>query len=212
MPASLTALQLWCAAPIDLGELAQGGKRLSAAAAPVLSVRSARICCRLEWTTGGPEHRVASDAATAVSAGRLVSRLAPGFVALDMFAYSMTISCSSTVQEPTPAAAARELCLFFAHAPPSYRRFSLCWVDENMVDVDDDSVDEYWEDDRRLRVHLFWPRGSAEPGSTASAGEGEVAFDGVEELAENMHSCAVAHGMTVAVIETPTKHVVVTRL
>ena len=195
LPASLAALRLESEFPIDLGELVRGEERLSAAAEPVLGVRSAVICCSLVWLTGGMEPRVACDTATALHAERLVSKLPAGFAALEMHAQCITVNCSAAVQVPTPEAAAWELCLFFAHAPLSYRRFSLCW-----------------EDAVPLRVHLSWPLGFAEPGSTALARQGRLAFDSMDALAKQLQDCAVTLNMTVAVCDAPKKHVVVSRL
>ena len=111
-----------------------------------------------------------------------------------MRAQCIAISCSTAVQDPTPEAAALELCLFFAHAPPSYRRFSLCW-----------------QADLPLHVDLSWPPGFAEPGSTALARQVRVAFDGVEALAEHLQTCAVTSELSVAIQQSPAEHVVVSR-
>ncbi len=95
LPPSLTRLCLESGYPIDLGELAQGGERRTAAAEPTLVVRSEVICCSLEWMTGGAEPRAVCDTATGLHAERLVSRLPAGFAALEMCAMRMTVNCST---------------------------------------------------------------------------------------------------------------------
>ena len=136
LPPSIETLCLESGYPIDLGELAQGEERLAAAAAPSLVVRSEIICCSLEWMTGGAEPRAVRDTAIGVHAERLVSRLPAGFAALEMCAMRMTVNCSTAVQLPTPGSAAVELCLYFAHAPATYRQVTLCWVDNLAMFVD----------------------------------------------------------------------------
>ncbi len=190
LPPSLVRLCLESGYPVDLGELAQGQERLTAAAAPTLVVRSEVICCSLEWMTGGAEPRAVRDTETGLHAERLVSRLPAGFAALEMSAMRMTVNCSTAVQVPTPEAAALELCLFLAHAPATYRRFTLCWVDNLAMFVD-----------------LTWPLGFAEP-----ALQPRVAFSDANALAEHLRNCAATLNMSVALHAAPTTYVVMTRL
>ena len=113
LPVSLAALHLECDGySIDLTELSCGARWLDPAAKPVLTVDSRAVCFSLV--------RLAS--------GQFVDRLPAGFSALNMHTGSVTIQCSiapSRMRMPTPEEVARELCLVFAAAPASYRRFSL---------------------------------------------------------------------------------------
>ena len=178
-PASLTALHLESGYPVDLAELARGQEPLTAASNAVLSVRSGVICCSLEWLAGDGRNDASAPR-------RLASKLPAGFTGLELEAQCVTINCSAAAPLPDPVAAAWELGLFFAHTPPSYRRFSLRWRQGARLP---------------LRVHLSWPLGVAEPGSTALARQGRVAFTGPDEIARHLRDCARLHGMSVAVPE-----------
>ena len=196
LPASLAALRLESLYPIDLGELvARGGIRLTAAAStPVLSALSAVVCCSLDRLPRGSGGNVADVGAEPVT-DRLVSKLPAGFGALQVCAQCITIKCSVALLEAGPEDAARELCLFFDRAPASYRRFSVLWM---VVKVP-------------LQFRLSWPLGIADPGGTALARQGRVAFDSVEALAECMQIYAAALRMKVIVSEEPMRHLSVVR-
>ena len=190
LPPSLVRLCLESGYPIDLGELAQGEERLTAAAAATLVVRSEVICCSLEWMTGGAESRAVRDTATALHVERLVSKLPAGFAALEMCEMRMTVNCSTAVHLPTPEATALELCLSSAHAPATYRRFTLLWQDNLLLFVD-----------------MTWPLGFAEP-----ALQPRVTFNSATALAEHLQNCAATLNMSVALHAAPATHVVITRL
>ena len=136
------------------------------------------------------------DNNSTVTTRRLASTLPAVFTALELDAQCVTINCSVAYQSADPAAAAWELGQFFAHAPPSYRRFSLRW-DPNSLP---------------LRVHLSWPLGAEEQNSTALARQGRVTFDGAKELAERLRGCAEMHGMAVKYAGPPLNQIVMARL
>jgi len=189
-------LRLQSGYPLDLGELARGQERLAAAVHPSLHVRAPVVCCSLEWVTDerAPQHRD-SDGTTATITRRLVSTLPAGFTALELDAHCVTINCSVAYQSADPPAAAWELGQFFAHAPPSYRRFSLRWNANSLP----------------LRVHLSWPLGAEEQNSTALARQGRVTFDGAKDLAERLRGCAEMHGMAVMYTGSPVNQIVIVR-
>ena len=184
---------------IALRELACGAERLTDFDGPVLAVRSSHVInCSLEWITGAPEPQVANDTASALHAERLVSQLPAGFGALDIQGPCLNIHCSTALEQPIKrAAAALELCLFFAHAPASYRWFSVSW-----------------RDDRPLRVDLQWPVGFAGPGSMMLDAQGRVAFEGPKALARHLRRCARTMNMSfhVAFEAAPPRRVLVFRL
>ena len=191
-PVSLACLQLDAGYPIDLSELSSGQERLTAAAGPVLTVRSPVVCCSLEWVT---DERVCQQADNSTTVRRLFSKLPAGFAALELDAQCITINCSVAYQCADPTAAAWELGQFFAHAPPSYRRFSLRWNDGGLP----------------LRVHLSWPLGLVEPNGTALARQGRVTFDGAEALAARLRGCAEMHAMAITCTGPPLNQVVMVR-
>ena len=175
LPASLAALRLSSSYAIDVGELTRGVDRLRMAAEPVLDLDSA-IECSLEGVVGHalPPCTVASHAS------RLAGTLPVGFRALQLRAHCVFIHCSVAVQWPTPAAVAEQLLLFFAHAPPSYRRFSLCCKDYLL-----------------MYLALSWPPGSGWLGRTRA----QVAYDNLAALAVHLRSCAVVHDMSVEAVQ-----------
>lgn len=93
------------------------------------------------------------------------------------------------VQVPTSEAAALELCLFFAHALATNRRFTMCWVDHLALFVD-----------------LSWPLAFAE-----LALQSRVAFDDANALAEDLQDCAATLNMSVALHAAPMR-IIITRL
>ncbi len=199
LPPSLTALRLESGRLIDLGDLAQGEKRLSMATGPTLAVRAGVVLCRLERMVGGAEPHAAHDTATALHAEQFLSRLPARFAALEMHSQRIAIHCDAAVQEPTPEAAALQLCLFFAHAPASYRHFSLRWPNDLPLYVP-------------LYVNLSWPLDIAGAGSTALVGCGRVAFDRMDLLAKHFKSCAATLNMSVVMTKQPTKRITLSRL
>ena len=154
---------------IDPTELSCGARWLSAVSKPVLTLVSGAVCFSLV--------RLAS--------GLHTERLPAGFSALDMHTGSITIQCSnapSRLRLPTPEEAARELCLIFAGAPASYRRFSV-----------------HCSTIFALIIHLAAPGGRLQPRQGLSA----TVYSKV--LAEHMRACAGEHGMSIAVLEEPGK-------
>ena len=97
-------------------------------------------------------------------------------------------TCSVTLPVPGTQDAARELCLFFGRAPPSYRRFRVYWS-------------------RRPLQFEFWQQLAA-----VGPAHTEAECDSVKELAECMQDYAGAHDLSVAVVEEPSKHLLVVRL
>ena len=170
LPTSLAALHLERGGySTDLTELSLGWRWLDAAAKTVLTVKSQAVCFSLV--------RLAN--------GLFADRLPAGFSELDMHTGSVTIQCSvapSRMRMPTPAEVARELCLVFAAAPLSYRRFTL-----------------HCDDVFPVIIHLAHPGGSLQSGQCPSA-----KLNG-RALAEHMEGCAVMHNMTIAVAEEPRK-------
>jgi hypothetical protein len=125
----------------------------------------------------------------------LVGKLPAGFSALELHTQCITLNCSVALPEAGPEDAARELCLFFARAPASYRQFSV-----------------FWRLDLPLQFRLSWPLGIADPGGTALARQGRVAFANIQSLAECMHVHAASHYMSITVAEEPMRHLGVVRL
>ena len=193
LPASLAALRLESGYPIDIGELDRDYALPAATSKPLLSARSAVVCCSLERRP----RMLGSSAAVgdAELTDGLVSKLPAGFGSLEMHTQCITINCSVALPEACPEDAARELCLFFARAPASYQRFRL-----------------FWRDDVPLQFRLSWPLGALDPGGTALARQGRVAFASVKSLAECMQLCTSGHHLSVAVSRQPTKHLDVVRL
>jgi len=188
-------LRLQSGYPLDLGELARGQERLAVAAHPSLLVRAPVVCCSLEWVADERASQQRDNGSTTTTTRRLASTLPAGFTALELDAQCVTINCSVAYQSADPAAAAWELGQFFAHAPPSYRRFSLRWNADSLP----------------LRVHLSWPLGAEEQNSTALARQGRVTFDRAKELAERLRGCAEMHAMAVMYTGSPLNQIVMVR-
>ena len=190
LPASLTALRLESERPIDLGELVSGRKRLSAAAAPMLTVSSAEVYWSLrECTTGEMNSCSASSSAGfEPSTVRLASELPAGFSALEMQnVRHLHIDCGTALQVASPADAARALCLLLSNAPASYRRLSLCFHDCTDVHLD-----------------LLAPVANTEHDESASHdGYTLDSFDDVQELVELLQDCVATHGLSVSVDKGP---------
>ncbi len=195
LPPSLATLRLESGYPIDLEELAEGEFQLSAAAAPTLTVCSADIRCSLGWMCGVEEPQAVDDTGPALHGHRIVSRLPAGFGALEMHTQCITSEGSGEVQQDvTPTAAALMLFMGFAAAPASYRHFRL-----------------HWPEQPPLYVHLSGPLDPAEPSCTALAGQGRVAFDTIDVLAEHLQEWAAMLSMSVAVHAALTRHIVISR-
>ena len=111
-----------------------------------------------------------------------------------MHAQCFDINASSRIQLLTLADAARELCLFFAAAPASYRRFSLCWA----------------AGDGPLRARVAGSLVASQPCEPYCSQE-PLKFHGVDTLVEHMRDCAVRHNMTIALAEQPLYGVAVVR-
>lgn len=126
LPASLATLRLESTV-LDLGALARANDRLIAALQSVLSVCANVVCCSLEVLNPRPEPHEANDVGSIRYAERLASKQPAGFSGLELHTERIAIFCKTAVEMPSKAAAAWELCVFFANAPRSYRRFSLCW-------------------------------------------------------------------------------------
>ena len=181
---------------IDLGQLARGDVRLSAAVKPVLSVRSAYVMFSLMRLTGGSDPSVPIAVARAQSPERLVSKLPDGFSALELHAQCLRLICPAAVPVSSPETAAHMLCLFLANAPASYRRFSLCCT-------------HYLP----LRIQLSWPMGIPKPdGTTGWHHDAELELDGMQALAGLLQGCVVMHNMSAAFVSEPTNHIDVFRL
>ena len=97
---------------------------------------------------------------------------------------SVVMCCEGNVND----AQGRELCLFFARAPPSYRRSSLVLMN-----------------DMRLYIRLAWPM----PGEREQS---VVWFDGAEALAAHMQNYFLEHNMSAVAVPVTTQGVVVSRL
>ena len=184
LPASLRELRLRSNHPVDIRELARGDERLTAATESRLIVITPTIRCSLAW----------APSRTALPAHRLVSQLPAGFRSFAVAAQWVTVDCSAAPKEPLTAAAASELCLFFAHAPASYRHFCLGWVNNP------------------LEIRLLWRAGYAEVDGTVPCSEGRATFDGVRQFVRQLRNSAAALNMSVAYYGKPAKVVVVTRL
>ena len=168
---------------MDLGELVFGRKRLSAAAAPVLTIALSRIECSLgDCTTGEVERRGCTVPPIAT---RLASRLPAGFTALELqHLFRISIDCGAALHEASPAAAACALCLLLSNAPSSYRRLSLCCQDSLYVDLT-----------------LSSPTSSEYHSDVIPSTETLVPFDDVQELVVLLRDCAATHGLSVCVDE-----------
>ena len=204
LPASLTALCLESAHPIDIGELAGGMTMPAAGCGPTLSTRSALVRCSPQRLPRQPRNRLPGNIAVAghaaPMAGRptdgLVGKLPAGFGALELHTQCVTINCSAVLPETDPEDAVRELCLFFSRAPASYRRFSVFWS----------------TDSSPLEVRLSSLLEVAHPGAAALMRQVQVTLASVEALAESMQSYAADNCMSVAVRAEPLRHLAVIRL
>ena len=182
--------------PIDPGELTRHYRtadeelQLSAAACPVLTLRSPVLCFGMAWKIS-----VADPYPAPTRTERLASKLPPGFAALEMHTSCICIKCSVEMPVPTLRSAAWELSWFLANAPLSYRRFSL-FCDDALPQIQLRGGNRVkWgftaDDDQRHR---------------------RVSHNGVEQLAEHLKDCAAMQNMSVAVMETPIRHISIVRL
>ena len=159
---------------------------LSAAPEPVLIVRAASIKCSCRRSARGFADPYARQ---------LVSHLPDRFSALHMQTPHVEVNPHTTVHEAAPAAAAHSLCSFFALAPESYRRFSVCWPAHDLP----------------LRIHVTGRMADNPPG-VKYCDLRPVAFDTADALAGHMRARAVQHNMSVTVVEEPRKGIIFTRL
>ena len=191
LPASLKAFRLESGDDIDLEWLAYGDGLVSAAEglAVALVVSADVIRCK-QWGLwdGVSDLPVCS---------RPMSMLPAGISALELHApcVSLTYLHGAARFQYSPASAAFLLCIHFALAPPSYRRFSLSWTDAMPLSLRFVNRTEPW------------------PGGSIVCKPMVVAFDAAEALAEHMRGCAGRLNMSVTVIkEGETNRVDVFRL
>jgi len=188
----LSELRLELEELIDLEKLAREEGRLIAAAGLTLRVRAPVVRCSvLGLATSAPMPGSAEDDADDPS---MVSRLPAGFVALDLHAQCVSMQSCGIVELATPGCVAHQLCMFFARAPASYRRFCLCCADSP-----------------RLRFCVAGVGGAWDP-EAGNCREGRLTFDDVETLATLMQDTAAHFNMRAAVVEEPAKGVVVVTL
>jgi len=188
LPASLEVVRLQNSCHIALEGVGswRHAYRASAAVRPVLAVRAANVECSCSWS-----------APDVMDNMQLVSNLPDGFAALIMETQHITLRPPFAVHEATLSGAAWNLCRFFGLAPPSYRRFSVCWTCD-------------WP----LRIHVTGRRDAHDPLGAQYCYLEPVAFDTVDALAVHMRACAMRQNMSVAitVVEEPMKGIDVVRL
>ncbi len=192
LPASLTALRFDSKHVLTLTEMRLGNSRFRAAAGPVLTVRAPAVILRTAWPHGRPEPPELGSAST--PRRQLISKLPAGFTALELHAQCFSITATARTEILTLADAARELCHYFAAAPASFRRFSLCWAG-----------------DRPLRACVKGSLVAMQPCEPECSQE-LLKFHSVDVLAEHMQDYAIDHGLSVATAEQPLTGVVVVRL
>jgi len=181
LPMSLTALRLESTCPIDLGELARGAERLSAALAPVLSVRLPEIRFSVQSMFKEPKLGFGSQ-------------LPAGFVALELHAPCISTKSRGLPEFANDAAAAWQLCKFIARAPVSYKRFSLSCTGE-----------------APMHIHVEGGIRALDPVSGRPWRRRRLSFRSLKTLAELMQHCVRVCNLRVEVIAESHKRLHVVR-
>ena len=159
----------------------RGKKQLTAAARPVLTVRSPAICCRVQPICRQPMPG-------------FVSPLLAGFAALELHTPCIVMKGSGLQEGATAAAAAWQLCKFFAGAPVCYERLSLCCTE-----------------DGPMPIQLASARGAIDQMSSRCRRRRRLSYNSLKTLAELMQHCANASNLDVDVVAESYKRLHVVR-
>jgi len=181
LPASLTAIRLETGDTINLGMLTCGDSRLSAGLGLVVTAGS--VECEQEWMC----NRLSRAAEHA-------SKLPAGFAALELRASHISLTFSLHGLRATSATAAYLLCMFFAFAPTSYQRFSMCWPDSVPLRILlADMIDDWTCEDSDCEFKA-------------------LDSDEVEALTEHMRRSAGRLSMSVAVVTEAGKNCIMIKM